>query len=319
MTNVAPTQFEVYGLSCTCHPERGVRYVGLTTQGHRNRMRQHVLVAVGKDPRYARSSVCMWIRKHGGDNIASVLIQSYPNPEAMNDGEKFHIARFRALGLADLNMNDGGSGNPGVIYSDETRARMSASAKKRGVSDAVRRSARERKGELSPRAKSTAEQVRQMREMLWSGLTLSEVSERFGVSLGNVAHIDKHRSWTDVPWPIGPRQRPRTRERQAAQASKRRHTPEELEKMSRAISAAYTPERREKARLAKLGKRLPQHVIIKIGETNSKMTASEVRFVRDAISWGLTRSEVIGMFPDGYLSISTYHRIKQGKAYHWVD
>lgn len=58
----------IYGLSCTCHPEKGVRYVGQTICGVAKRLREHRHGA-----KKGNLAVHKWMRKHGVGNIEAAI------------------------------------------------------------------------------------------------------------------------------------------------------------------------------------------------------------------------------------------------------
>lgn len=119
----------VYGLSCTCHEEKGIRYVGLTTRGAATRLSQHKANA----RRGAKNAVHYWIRKHGEDNIRTEVLESADDFAALNDAEVRWIAKLRGEGYDLLNRTDGGGGTLGLPSTPEQRLAMSQRMKGRVI------------------------------------------------------------------------------------------------------------------------------------------------------------------------------------------
>lgn len=145
------SQFSVYGLRLSS--ERHYRYVGQTSKEPRVRLTQHA--------RSARSGstqpIHEWMRECGPENVVcDVLEQPCPTEDYLSYAESYWIQELRSFGHDLLNAKDGGAagprgvrwsteqrtrvsgaGNPfhGRKHSDETRARMSASAPRRSGSD----------------------------------------------------------------------------------------------------------------------------------------------------------------------------------------
>jgi len=111
----------IYGLFCRCHPHRGIRYVGLTRRGFRDRWSGHL----SDMKRKPNTPVYRWISKHGADQVAHVVLQAPPAPE-LSAAEIRWIATLREAGCDLLNKTDGGIGAHGLFPTAATRAKMSA-------------------------------------------------------------------------------------------------------------------------------------------------------------------------------------------------
>lgn len=117
MTTVPEPTNVIYGLSCSCHPEDGVRYVGLTRVSLRQRMYGHMSNA----RRGRMLPVNAWIRKHGEPNIVSRVLEE-TTAEKLDDAEVRWIAHFRALSVDMLNITDGGDATNPTLWTPERRA-----------------------------------------------------------------------------------------------------------------------------------------------------------------------------------------------------
>lgn len=118
----------IYGLSCTCHPERGIRYVGQTKNAIRMRLIDHRVDARIPGP---KGRVHSWMAKHGVENIVTDLLDTASCRAEMLQKEVAWIAMMRELGQADMNMTDGGEGVPGVPHTEEWKRAHSAKLKGR--------------------------------------------------------------------------------------------------------------------------------------------------------------------------------------------
>lgn len=220
----------IYCFFLKSEPDR-IRYVGQTVRNFGARWSAHKCAALKGNPEKWDYNVPVhcWIRKHGIDAIGFSILEKSA-PELLDAAEVRWIAHFKASGQADLNLSLGGGGVSGWrhteasrakmaarVYSEETRAKMSASAKKRGASRAAAEAARVKNlGSLSHLAVLNEEIVKAIKLRLWLGETSSQIHGDYGVSLSAVNHIAANHNWTHVPWPIGPRPRPKKYPKNAA-------------------------------------------------------------------------------------------------------
>lgn len=110
----------IYGLSCACHPEAGLRYVGQTVVGATRRRSQHIQEAKSGDRPVGR-----WIRKHGGANLVLTPITTAYQSE-LDQLEIYWIATYRRdPEMRLLNATDGGQGLRGHALTPEHRAAIS--------------------------------------------------------------------------------------------------------------------------------------------------------------------------------------------------
>jgi GIY-YIG catalytic domain len=316
----------IYGLFCVCPDclgSRGpqIRYVGTTVNGVEFRLYQHL-----KDARPGSASKGLsksrWITKHGPENIRIVVIEEVENHADLNSREIYWIARYRThRSEHGLNMTIGGDGVSGYVYSDAQRAEMSRRAKGRMPSDAAILSARTRLGTKSPFASSDEVTVERIKAELWRGVPPTLVAQEFGVSTNFINHVNNGRTWSHVPWPIGPREKTRTSELRVKRAAGRKKSPETIAKLGLAVSASWTPERTERQReILKASTGLRDWVQSDEGrEANSRRNASlsdqQVREVRDLKARGVRNAEIgriVGCTP------TIVGRIVRGESYQFV-
>lgn len=130
-TTLPEPKLVIYGLRCTCHPEKGVRYVGRTIQGAAKRFYGHRASAKSGDI----LPVYKWMRKHGVENVYYEILAVAGFVEDLPNLECKWIEKLSPTGLL-MNMTTAEQG----VYkiSEVTRARMSESGKRKLFSTAQR-------------------------------------------------------------------------------------------------------------------------------------------------------------------------------------
>lgn len=200
---------EVYGLYCVCREcgdsQKLVRYVGQTTQGSERRFKSHLSVITSESRAELRKlPVYRWIRKHGPANIRFKVLEEVMEVGNLDDAERRWI---KVLGTHTskhgLNATPGGVGSRGYKHTDEAKGKMRENFK-----DPERRMKSSRPGASHPRATFTEEEVSGIKRRLWTGETATSIARDFQVPTHRVQQINVDKSWSQVPWPIGPRVRP---------------------------------------------------------------------------------------------------------------
>ena len=205
----------VYGLYCVCVEchlgcPGEIRYVGQTMNGLERRFKDHVRTAI--KPSSTRTSlmalpVYRWMRKHGPDNIRAVLLDTAKNPEALDELEKFWVNKLETFsGHRGLNLSEGGIGLQGYTHTVESKAKM-----RRNFEDRERRMMSSKPGENHPLATFTESEVLDVKERLWHGERAWDIAVELNVPIHRIQQINADKSWNHVPWPIGPRVKPRRR------------------------------------------------------------------------------------------------------------
>lgn len=146
-------RFVIYALS---DPRTGeIRYVGKSCNGLK-RARSHSYPGV---LRRDRTRCGNWIRSLQAAGLAPVVeeIEEHVDHDALWVAERFHIARFRSLGVNLTNHTDGGEGCPGKKMGPEQREKLRlvnlgnkhALGKKQVLSDEQRATLRKRAAQRS--------------------------------------------------------------------------------------------------------------------------------------------------------------------------
>lgn len=199
----------IYGLYCVCdnckdRRER-VRYVGQTSRGIRDRFSKHRWSALHG----ATWPVSRWMRKHGVDNIRYRILEDVGSSELLDEAEQRWIEEFDTLNheAGGLNLWPGGASQRGYKHPQNARSRVKgpkhSEQTKRKLSEASKRN----RGERGSNSKITNEVAAEVKRRLWSGETIEQVYTGMGLSIGIVSMISNGKTWTEVPWPVGPRNR----------------------------------------------------------------------------------------------------------------
>jgi len=202
MTSISSTKNVIYGLSCTCHPEKGVRYVGLTTMTVEKRVWKHKSEArLGKG-----LPIYNWLRKHGEENLCWEILQSCDALE-LNANEILWIAKLREQGNKLMNVTAGGDGLSGLsadgrlrmsvamsgrVFTEEHRANMSIASKRSHASG--RTCTFTGQFENNSMAKLTEAEV--LRIIASPGSeSLEQLADKFDISVRNIRNIFSANSW----------------------------------------------------------------------------------------------------------------------------
>lgn len=223
--------FNTYGLFCACAECRNndpgeIRYVGVTRQSILQRMRTHLTISYSETNPGHRTPRSRWIRKHGRENIRTFLLEVAEGTQAATTSERYWIAHLDTYGSdKGLNLSLGGEG---VTVRPPARPRVNTTPGRKHselTRSLIADRARSRVGELSGGSRFSDQQVRRSKELLWGGSPLATISDETGVSISALLHIKHNRSWTHVPWPIGP-------PRETPRKKRAPHSKETREKMS---------------------------------------------------------------------------------------
>lgn len=215
--SIPPVAGIIYGLYCTCHPERGIRYVGKTIQPIGLRLTQHRQKA-----KHLRLPSSRWILKHGTKNVLAVVLEECSVDE-LSKAELRHIEKLMPLGNL-LNVIVSEQGHATFKHSAETRAKMSKSQKGRkkppgtGLKVSIANTGKKRTpevraaisqrmmgkrgGENSPVKKLSRRSVHEIVFLLWNGFSQSDIAKIYGVKQGTVSRIAQNIAWKEIyrPW-----------------------------------------------------------------------------------------------------------------------
>lgn len=200
----------IYGL---VDPRKGtVQYIGQTTIGAKNRLKQHV----SSGGKRIRRKVCRWITVLSKNGLVPTIeiLEAVDDVKLLNDAERFWIANFRSCGAILLNMTDGGEGAANL--DDEARKRKGAKIRALKLISHHLRGKKHRPETIAKMKaahvgkKWTAEQIekrtawkRKVFTCLNTGERFSCIREavvRFETSPGNIRHVLKGRRRAIKGW-----------------------------------------------------------------------------------------------------------------------
>lgn len=305
----------IYGLSCKCHPGDGIRYVGQTSRGAATRLNGHLSEARGPRAR----PVLHWIRKHGGEQIVSEVLEVCSNPADLSAREIFWIAKLDTFrGKSGLNLTTGGEGVSGCIRSEETREKLRAGTAATWLDPEIR----ERRMRTLTESLTNPRTIVRRREIMaarWGDRAYREAQSEMGLKTwadpdirrkriegGAVARLQPGRSerlsasqkaaWTDA------------RKEQHAEVSRQRWSdPAFRERVSTSIQASWTPERREKkSRDAKERWADPEH--------KGKVSAALLAVYSDP-EYRQRKAELLGGVPADVVREVRRIRVEDGLSY----
>lgn len=173
----------VYVVTDRREPDR-VRYVGKTVRGVKVRERKH-----WSESKRARNAFPNWLRsrEHRKEDIEFTAISKHPNVAELNEAEVQAIAKYRAVGQADLNLTDGGDGSsPGQKWGKNRKENHYRSV---GRGDNHYNSKLTEKIVSEIREKSTQQYV-----------PAQEFADKYSVSIATISSVLRNELWRDVDY-----------------------------------------------------------------------------------------------------------------------
>lgn len=190
-----------------------IRYVGQTSMSLAQRLAKHNYSAFHKSQsKQYEYPVNRWIRKHGWQNVHAKILEICEDFEQLNLAEVKLISDYRLLGMADLNISDGGMGGPRA-WNEASKARASKRLKefykthpgpqlgkhyywhtdefKKNMSDRVR-------GESNNKTKFKEADVIEIRRRRDGGDTLQKIANDFTVSKQTIWRIVQRKVWNHI-------------------------------------------------------------------------------------------------------------------------
>lgn len=193
----------VYGLRCVCHPGDGVRYVGQTSTGVRQRWYHHKYSANHDKP----YPVSRWIRKHGVDNIEIDILEVLDTTDDLDLVEERWISRLGTSNAAEggLNLLPGGKSIRGYKHPPEVIARRPKRVLSEETLARLSKISSTHTGDRATNKKLSVSAATEIKKRLWAGDTPADIARDYGVSAQSVYDILNDERWLEAPWPIGPR------------------------------------------------------------------------------------------------------------------
>lgn len=199
----------IYGLYCVCEKcddrRERIRYVGQTSRGVRDRFSKHAWSARNS----ASWPVSKWMKKHGVENIRYKILEDTQTPDLLDEREEYWISKYDTLNheAGGLNLWPGGASQRGYKHPANAKTRIKGRKHSEETKRKLSEASKKNKGERASNAKINNEVAQEVKKLLWSGNTIEEVYVSLGLTVGIVSMISNGQTWTEVPWPIGPRNR----------------------------------------------------------------------------------------------------------------
>ena len=219
METIPEPKMVIYGLKCRCHQEDGVRYIGRTIQGAKNRLIGHR----NEMNRGSRYPVHHWMKKHGPENIyyeilavakdfetlANLEVEFFEKMSESNDLlniQRTHQGVFRPKHSEETKakMSRSRMGHP---TSEETRQKISQSNKGRSFHTVEQRAAasarmKQKFGENHNRVKLKELEVKEIIFLIWESFSNQQIADIYGVTRQAIHFIRTGKNWkhVDRPW-----------------------------------------------------------------------------------------------------------------------
>lgn len=272
------TRPTIYGLFCACsecreeHPGE-IRYVGQTIQSANSRLKEHRKHAKARRGDYP---VYRWIIKHGPENIRTFVLD-YPETD-INVCEHEWMTRLGTYGTG-RGLNASPAPTVGILYP------------------------------RPPAAKFTDNEVAEIKVRIWNGESAASIAESLKVPSPRIYQIKQGRSYSDVPWPIGPWNQSSGRADHIRKMKGRKQSPERLEKFRRFLDSwDDNPFKGEQ----------PVQWTRKSKLSRTELHIRDIRRIRNLQRDGLTASEISDVMP-AYVTKSQASRIMRGERWAWVE
>ena len=174
----------MYQVYVVVNKVNGKMYVGSTERELKIRWQKH-LVKVNEG---SQCTLHKAIRKYGKDNFDIRMIEEYSTKDTMFAGEVDWIAYFDTYkspyGYNDTPGGEGGNTNGGKKFSEEWKAKISASNKGREFSEEHKKNLSESHlGHVAPNRKLTFDQAEEIRKEYATGLiTQKQLGKKYGLT-----------------------------------------------------------------------------------------------------------------------------------------
>jgi hypothetical protein len=219
----------IYGIYHVNRPDL-VRYVGQTSRTLEERAREHRGNA-GRMERLERpQKVARWMADVGGENVDFFILEEARDYDHLQSLEEKWIRRLWSYGMADLNVDPGGSSTPRGEMSIETKKKIAKARSRFTEADVLQMQELHLRGWMtkeiadyynspsptiqrilrgerwswvrlpgfaytSTHWKLAPDDVRAIRERLCSGETHQSIAEGYGVSRENISRIHARKTW----------------------------------------------------------------------------------------------------------------------------
>lgn len=205
----------IYAVTCTCHPEEGIRYIGQTVVSVSSRRCVHLWNSRTPSSKSYGSHFSNWIRKHGEKNIRFFVVEETTSDE-IDAREDWWIRDLLSKGARLTNVKGGGgqarghkrpdisermSGTRNPMYGTN-RAELMAYARSFQSPPSEETKAiwsENRRGEGNSRAILKESDVRHLRETYTGAYgELSRLAREYGISAQSMYLMLNRKTWKHV-------------------------------------------------------------------------------------------------------------------------
>lgn len=206
----------IYAVTCVCHPEDGIRYIGQTVIGVVSRKNVHFWNSRTPESRSYNSHFSNWIRKHGEDNVMFEEVDR-TTEDKVDDLEDEWIMRLRQEGAKLTNIKRGGgqarghkrpehaksmTGENNPMFGKDRSELMAYARSFQGPPSAKTKAiwSEQRAGEGNGRAQLTEDDVRHMRDNRTGKYgELSQWAREYGVTVETIYAAVNRKTWKHIP------------------------------------------------------------------------------------------------------------------------
>src|ERR1019366_6543276 len=162
-------------------------YIGRSVNP-KKRLKCHIEKALLNDPKYNDCpKLYNSIRAYGKEAFGKIEIVAITYTfEEVCDLETFHIKQYNAVDDG-LNCTYGGQGGMlGYVFSEESKNKMSVSAKRVGKARGIK----------NPTVSITENDVRNIKIMIFNGISTIEIENKTGITAKKIRRIKRDETWT---------------------------------------------------------------------------------------------------------------------------
>lgn len=159
-------------------------YIGQTSQSLKRRQSRHLSSAFSNDSNYAFHKA---IRKYGKENFDWEIIDNSETQEELNEKEIYWIKFYNSFSEHGYNMTLGGNGSSGYKMSEESIQKTLDTKLRNGSTNS---------GSKHPNSKLTEEDVIEIKNLIKSGFSITDIAKQFNVTKHAISDIKRGKSWS---------------------------------------------------------------------------------------------------------------------------
>lgn len=200
MTSVTETKNVIYGLYCVCDrcDIPTIRYIGQTQETAPSRLSKHRWNARNNKPQ----AVCGWMRKHGPENIRTVVLESVFSANDLDNAELWWINLLGTLyteGSGGVNVWPGGNSMRGYKWPEGAVRGMLGRRHTEETKKRLREASSRHVGDTSSNHKLSSEEVLEIRRRFaLGGVSFSRLGKEYSVTPETISSVVKRKTWKHI-------------------------------------------------------------------------------------------------------------------------